>query len=160
MWATHGKRDLVRIDLPTKTCHCLAFAPDGKLIVTGWDDGAVRAFLPESGKLKFEIGNAHHKGVTAVAVTRDGKGLLTGGADGHVRTWDIAGSTQVLLTTLSQHKAAVSVRRVGLAGGALGRVGGACRGRDRGVAGVAAKRKNKNGGLLTDLGGGAGAGAE
>ena len=35
--------------------------PDGKLIVTGWNDGKIRGFLPQSGKLKFEINNAHNK---------------------------------------------------------------------------------------------------
>ena len=49
--------------LPTlsKECYCFAFMPDGKLIVTGWNDGKIRGFLPQSGKLKFEINNAHNK---------------------------------------------------------------------------------------------------
>ncbi len=35
--------------------------PDGKVIVTGWDDNKIRAFLPQTGKLKYEINNAHNK---------------------------------------------------------------------------------------------------
>jgi hypothetical protein len=29
--------------------------PDGKLLISAWNDGKVRAFLPQSGKLHFEI---------------------------------------------------------------------------------------------------------
>jgi hypothetical protein len=42
-------------------CNAVAFMPDGKLIMSAWNDGKVRAFLPQSGHLKFEINNAHNK---------------------------------------------------------------------------------------------------
>ncbi len=42
-------------------CHCIAFHPDGKSIVSGWDDGVVRAFTPQTGKLLFQISNAQSK---------------------------------------------------------------------------------------------------
>ena len=42
--------------------------PDGKTILTGWNDNKIRAFLPQSGKLKFEINNAHNK-VCAIQLT-------------------------------------------------------------------------------------------
>jgi hypothetical protein len=42
---------------------------DGKSIVSGWSDGQIRAFLPQSGKLLYVINNAHMHGTTALATT-------------------------------------------------------------------------------------------
>lgn len=44
---------------------------DGKTIISGWSDGKIRAFLPQSGKLKYVIHNAHNNGVTAMTATSD-----------------------------------------------------------------------------------------
>ena len=43
----------------------------GGTIVSGWSDGKIRAFYPESGKLKFVISDAHADGATAVALAHD-----------------------------------------------------------------------------------------
>jgi hypothetical protein len=40
--------------------------PDGKAIISGWADGKIRAFTPQTGKLKFEIVNAHNKVCTSL----------------------------------------------------------------------------------------------
>ena len=39
--------------------NCMDFMPDGKSIVSGWSDGHIRAFLPQSGKLFYLIKDAH-----------------------------------------------------------------------------------------------------
>lgn len=41
------------------TANCIEFMADGKSIVTGWSDGKVRAFLPQSGRLLYVIDSAH-----------------------------------------------------------------------------------------------------
>lgn len=108
VWATATRREVLRIPLHNKDCLRVVFLPNGKLILSGWDDGTIRAFLPESGKLKFEIGNAHNNGVTALAVTPDNRCVVSGGGDGKLRIWDISSSTQVLVATTSQHKGAIT----------------------------------------------------
>lgn len=50
----------------------------------GWNDGNIRAFTPQSGKLITTIFDAHNKGVSAIAATKDGKKLLSGGIEGQV----------------------------------------------------------------------------
>ena len=52
-------------------CFCLDFMRDGKSIISGWSDGKVRAFLPQSGKLLYAINDAHKNGVTALALSSD-----------------------------------------------------------------------------------------
>ena len=52
-------------------CFALSFMHDGKSIVSGWSDGQIRTFLPQSGKLFYVINNAHMHGTTALATTSD-----------------------------------------------------------------------------------------
>ena len=78
---------------------------------SGWDDGRIRAFYPESGREMFVISDAHNRGVTAVAVTNDGRRVISGGGEGMVRIWQINAKSRELLTTMKEHKnAVVSIR--------------------------------------------------
>lgn len=65
---------------------------DGKTIISGWSDGKIRGFGPQSGKLMYTINDAHHKAVTAIAVTSDSARIISGGEEGeHVcRTCGVA----------------------------------------------------------------------
>ena len=82
----------------------MTFTPDGKLIVTGWEDGVIRGYLPESGREKFNIPHAHNKGVTAIAVTNDSSRIVSGGGDGLVRVWRLGPQSQALLESMKEHK--------------------------------------------------------
>ena len=62
------------------------------LSYSGWDDGKIRAFTPESGRLIYQIENAHKSGVTAIAAVGDEKRIISGGGEGEVRVWEIGGS--------------------------------------------------------------------
>ena len=59
------------------------------LIVSGWDDGTIRAFHPESGKGKYKIGDAHGGGVTALNLLSDCRRIISGGKEGGVRVWEV-----------------------------------------------------------------------
>eukprot|EP00039_Didymoeca_costata_P014699 m.240211 g.240211 ORF g.240211 m.240211 type:complete len:384 (+) comp16075_c0_seq3:1031-2182(+) len=107
IWHTYTNRELLRIDVPNKVCNAFLILPSGHAIVSGWDDGALRGFLPESGRLAFEVPNANSKGVTAIATTQDCSRLVTGGGDGQVRVWKV-GSTVKLHATLKEHKGRIT----------------------------------------------------
>lgn len=62
---------------------------DGKSIISGWNDGKIRAFLPQSGKLLYVISDAHIHGVTALSTTSDCNRIISGGSEGEVRVWVI-----------------------------------------------------------------------
>lgn len=53
-------------------------------LLSGWNDGCIRAFTPQSGKLIYTIPNAHNKGVTALDLTSDGSTIVSGGGEGQV----------------------------------------------------------------------------
>lgn len=82
-----------------------------KFFSSGWDDGRIRAFYPETGREMFTINDAHHRGVTAVAVTNDCRRIISGGGEGMIRVWQINPKSQELLATMKEHKnAVVSIR--------------------------------------------------
>ena len=80
---------------------------DGKSIISGWSDGKIRAFLPQSGKLLYVINDAHNHGCTAVTATSDGQRIISGGAEGEIRIWRITKQTQVMEASLKEHRGQV-----------------------------------------------------
>lgn len=76
VWHASTGQELLRIKVPNLLCNALDITPDGKAIITGkqylwkckelfivsaWDDGKIRAFLPETGKPIYTIHDAHSK---------------------------------------------------------------------------------------------------
>eukprot|EP00043_Microstomoeca_roanoka_P004630 m.50923 g.50923 ORF g.50923 m.50923 type:complete len:610 (+) comp12578_c0_seq1:124-1953(+) len=112
VWHTPTGKQLLAIQVPGIKCNAMSFTPDGKLIVTGWEDGVIRGYLPQSGKEKFNIQHAHNKGVTAICVTNDSSRIISGGGDGQVRVWRLGPQSQTLLESMKEHKGAVTDIRV------------------------------------------------
>ncbi|EPY19476.1 flagellar associated protein [Strigomonas culicis] len=120
VWNATSCTELLRVEIPDRVCNCIQFTKDGSLIVTGWSDGKLRAFGPQSGKLVFSVNDAHKPeggkrsrtggrvGVTAVSTSHNGEFLVTGGSDGLVRVWRLAGATCVLEASMKEHKATVN----------------------------------------------------
>lgn len=71
LWNLKEMKEILRIQVPSmecelkdslnQECYCCAFMPDGKTIVSGWSDGRIRAYAPQSGKLQYTIVNAHQR---------------------------------------------------------------------------------------------------
>lgn len=112
IWHTPTGKQLKKIEVPGVTCTTTAIRADGAQIISGWTDGKIRAFGPETGKLQFEINNAHNKGVTALAITHNSAMVVSGGGDGQVRLWRVGPSTQTLIETMKEHKSAVRDIRI------------------------------------------------
>ncbi|XP_005399437.1 PREDICTED: cilia- and flagella-associated protein 52 isoform X2 [Chinchilla lanigera] len=112
VWHTMSNRELLRITVPNMTCHAIDFMRDGKSIISAWNDGKIRAFAPETGRLIYAINSAHRIGVTAIATTSDCKRVISGGGEGEVRVWQIGCQTQKLEEALKEHKSSVSCIRV------------------------------------------------
>ena len=74
IWNTKVKQEIIRIQVPNLDCLCSLVTPSGSSIVSGWDDGKIRAFYPESGRIKFVVPDAHAEKVTALAIAdNDGR---------------------------------------------------------------------------------------
>ncbi|KAG8464103.1 hypothetical protein KFE25_000271 [Diacronema lutheri] len=127
IWHLASASELLRIQVPNLECNVIAFNPKGSAIISGWSDGKVRAFGPQSGKLLYVINDAHKlvgvgnpsggtvpaNGVTALCVTNAGSRLITGGADGQVRVWKLDTGAQVMIASMKEHKGPVNDLRMG-----------------------------------------------
>lgn len=121
IWQLKLKKEIRRQVVKNMTCNAVDLTRDGKTIISAWDDGKIRGYgfaaKDKSTSLveKFLIEEAHSKGVTALACTSDGLGIVSGGGEGQVRIWKISKSydprgkdTVSLVETMMEHKGRVS----------------------------------------------------
>jgi len=119
IWQTETGKELRRIEVPNIKCNAIAFSPDGKSIITAWHDGKLRAYLPESGRLIYEVPHAHHLDATAVVLTDSNRQIISGGGEGGVRVWNLDLTNlkkpiATLLEEMKEHKCkitAIKLRR-------------------------------------------------
>ena len=109
VWRTSSLVELLRIHVNGSTCQSVLFSPDGKSIVSGWLDGKIRAFTPQTGRALWSIEDAHIGGVTALASSSDGRRLVSGGEGGHVRVWSVSHSgAHRMLASMKEHQQRVN----------------------------------------------------
>ena len=108
VWNAATRQELLRIEVPSLECYSVQFMADGKSILSGWSDGKIRAFLPQSGRLLYAINDSHNHGVTALAPTGDCQRIVSGGMEGEVRIWKIGMQTQIMQASLKEHRGRVS----------------------------------------------------
>ncbi|KAE8299976.1 Cilia- and flagella-associated protein 52 [Larimichthys crocea] len=112
LWHIDKPKELLRITVPNMTCNSLEVMADGHSIISAWNDGNIRIFAPESGRLMLMIHDAHRMGVTAIAGTRSCKRIVSGGGEGQVRVWMLHSRGHQLLETMKEHKATVSCIKI------------------------------------------------
>jgi cilia- and flagella-associated protein 52 len=116
IWNTSTSQELLRIQVPNLECSGCVITPTGSTIVSGWNDGKVRAFYPETGRLKFVIPDAHTDNVTAIAVVdndaRSPWRLITGGAEGRVRVWNVTSSHRAMVASTKEHRGPINCIKV------------------------------------------------
>lgn len=103
IWSTTKMQELLRIMVPNFTAAAVIFSRDGKSIISGWNDGIIRAFTPLTGKLIYSIANAHNKGCSALSISSNGRILVSGGCEGQIRIWKIESHIQSLIGVLKEH---------------------------------------------------------
>ncbi|XP_043464838.1 cilia- and flagella-associated protein 52-like isoform X1 [Leptopilina heterotoma] len=108
LWRVETQKELLRITISNFVCSNLCFSYDGKMIISAWNDGVIRAFAPQSGRLLFAIHNAHLKSVSAVVITKNGKKIVSAGCDGQIRIWDVKPDVQRLVCILKEHRGPVT----------------------------------------------------
>jgi len=122
VWHSRTMSELLRIQVPNLVCNCISFPTSGSSIVSGWSDGKIRSFGPQSGNLQYVVNDAHQltgvgnssggvvptNGVTSICPSNDCKRLISGGADGKVRVWAVSKGQQVMLASMQEHKGPIS----------------------------------------------------
>jgi WD40 repeat protein len=87
---TTGQR-LIRLAGPPQQVRTIAFAPDGKSLVSGGDDATVRLWELATGEERH-VFRGHQAGVTAVAFSPDGDTIASASRDTTLLLWDAFGS--------------------------------------------------------------------
>ena len=59
------------------------------VVRTGWDDGRIRAYYPESGRPFYVMDNAYGGSVTALETLSDCRRVISGSNLGHVVVWEV-----------------------------------------------------------------------
>lgn len=108
VWHLQECRELVRINIPNVECNCIAFTDDGRCILSGWSDGKIRAFGPQTGKELYVINDAHQQGVTSIASASTSDIIVSGGDEGMVRVWKVTDKKRVMLASMKEHKNSVN----------------------------------------------------
>lgn len=113
VWNSTKKIELLRIRVPNKTCRAIDISPTGTCILSAWSDGKIRSFYPETGKVHFEIPDAHPDEVTALTVCEDMNPnenwhLVSGDKNGGLRVWLINKSYQRMIHAMKEHRAAIN----------------------------------------------------
>jgi WD40 repeat protein len=70
------------------THYAMAFAPDGRTLLTGAENGRLRLWDLATGHKLREI-DAHAQGITRVAILPDGRTALSSGFDNLLKLWDL-----------------------------------------------------------------------
>jgi WD40 repeat protein len=96
-----------RVRCPTRT-RAYPISVDGSedIIVAGCSDGRLMSFDCAQGQNLWHIDNAHKAGVTAVQLASNMRFVLTGGAEGELRVWEV--KTKEMMSHLKEHQARVT----------------------------------------------------
>jgi WD40 repeat protein len=89
LWGV-GRLRMIHLLKTRDAVDSLAFAPDGRTVAVGMDDGSIRLAVPEKGKWIGAPLRGIRTGATNVALGRDAHTVATAGAgDTTVRVWDL-----------------------------------------------------------------------
>jgi WD40 repeat protein len=86
--------DLVRSFTQDAAVLSIAWSPDGRFVVAGLRNGAVRLWDVEGGRLIASL-LGHSDSVHAVAYAPDGRRVVSGSHDGTVRVWNTNGGREL-----------------------------------------------------------------
>jgi serine/threonine protein kinase len=90
----HTGKAVYEVRAHAPVARAVAFAPDGKHIVTGGYDRLIKLWEAPTG-MEVRSFKGHAEWVRSVAVSPDGKFILSGGNDRTMRLWDLASGEEL-----------------------------------------------------------------
>ena len=72
-------------------------------MLTGWRDGQIRSHDADTGRLLWNVDNAHAGGVTSLVLSHNQRFLVSGGAEGELRVWELRSRDLVSFGRAAMH---------------------------------------------------------
>ena len=88
LWSINGGDCVRTLKGHSDWIGCIAFSPNGKLIVSGSEDRTLKLWSVNDGDCIHTL-RGHSDWVRAVSFSNDGQILISGGADDTIRFWDL-----------------------------------------------------------------------
>lgn len=83
---------------------CMTYTDE--IVLSGWQDGKIRMFSTETGKLIWQIDNAHKGGVYSICLGKNLKFFCSGGNEGEVRVWEM--KSREMVSHLKEHTSRIT----------------------------------------------------
>ena len=100
LWNLHKWKLLHTLAGHSNVVSSVAFSPDGKTLLSGGNDKAIKVWDLDTGKLLRTL-EGHSEAVTSITISHDGKTLASGSYDKTIRIWNICSGE--LLHTFTEH---------------------------------------------------------
>jgi WD40 repeat protein/beta-lactamase regulating signal transducer with metallopeptidase domain len=84
----YPRMDELACEVEARPVRCVAYSPDGKLLIAGSLNGTVQIRDPRTGKVRQPL-KGHTGAVTAVAVLPGGRQAVSASLDGTLKVWDL-----------------------------------------------------------------------
>ena len=98
LWNVATWQEVAAFKGDTAEVHCLAFAPDGRILATGDAAGTLRLWDVARSR-QVDSCRGHTSEVQSIAFAPDGRRLATSGGDSTVKLWDVARLQEVASIT-------------------------------------------------------------
>jgi WD40 repeat protein len=105
LWDANDYSARVRCSTRTRA-YPISVAGSEDIIVTGCSDGRLMSFDCAQGQNLWHIDNAHKSGATAVQLASNMRFVLSGGAEGELRVWEV--KSKEMMSHLKEHASRVS----------------------------------------------------
>lgn len=90
LWYRHACRHLLlTLDKHRGIVYCIAFSPDGALLLSGSFDKTIKAWCTKTGTLKYEL-REHTSMLSSIAFHRSGALAASGDWEGTLMVWDLS----------------------------------------------------------------------
>lgn len=95
-WSIDGFRTVESLQITNQSLRSIDYHPERNELAVGASDNAIYLLDATSLKIKRQLSAAHDNSVFTVRYTADGRRLLSGGRDAHLKIWDLENDCETM----------------------------------------------------------------